>query len=180
MASIRKRGDKWQVQIRKLGHRSITETFTLRSNALAWARRIESEIERGLISPNFGATTSTTLSELIERYIDSVTPKKKSRVQETNRLRKLAKLSFAKSCITNITTDELARFRDQRLSEVGTQAVRHDLNALCQVFSVAINEWGVPLNSNPLAHLKKPPIFPPMFPVSKVAKIYRGHISCFR
>ena len=157
MASIRKRGDAWQVQVRKQGRRSVTETFKIRANALAWARKVESEIERGLIGPNFRQSTSVTLSELIERYIASVTPKKKSRIQETNRLRKLSKLSFSNTCVANVTTEVIARFRDQRLSEVGSQAVRHDLNALSQVFATAIDEWGIGLTGNPIERVRKPP-----------------------
>ena len=59
--------------------------------------------------------------------------------------------------MANVTTEDIARFRDQRLSEVSSQAVRHDLNALSQVFSTAIDEWGIALNGNPVERVRKPP-----------------------
>lgn len=157
MASIRKRGTSWQVQIRKKGHRTVTETFNVKANADAWARKIESEIERGLVGPNFRATSTVTLSELITRYVETVTPKKKSYVQEGNRLRKLSHAPFTRIAAANVTAHDIACFRDQRLSEVGSQAVRHDLNALSQVFSTAMGEWSVALNGNPVDSVKKPP-----------------------
>jgi hypothetical protein len=35
MASIRKRADKWQVQIRRAGNRPLSKTFTVRKAILA-------------------------------------------------------------------------------------------------------------------------------------------------
>ncbi|NKB44287.1 MAG: conjugal transfer protein TraI [Alphaproteobacteria bacterium] len=46
MASVRKRKDSWQVQVRKHGHSSITKSFRVKAHGLAWARKVESEMER--------------------------------------------------------------------------------------------------------------------------------------
>ncbi len=46
MASFRKRGSSWQVQIRRSGHPPVTRTFKSKSNADAWSRQVEAEIER--------------------------------------------------------------------------------------------------------------------------------------
>ena len=160
MASIRKRDDSWQVQIRKHGQRSVTKSFKSKANALAWARRTESEIERGLVSPDFRRSTKVTLEALINRYIDTVTPRKQSRIQETNRLRKLCTYPISKLVAANVTAEDIAKFRDLRLSHVGSQAVRHDLNALSQVLTIAKREWSIPLSKNPIDGLWKPPISP--------------------
>mgnify|MGYP003656504023 CR=1 FL=1 len=37
MATIRKRGDKWQVQVRRLGTTSISKSFLKKADAQAWA-----------------------------------------------------------------------------------------------------------------------------------------------
>ena len=39
MANIRKRGSKWQVQVRRVGHSSITKTFNRREEPVTWGRR---------------------------------------------------------------------------------------------------------------------------------------------
>ena len=77
MASIRKRSSgKFIAQIRKDG-KSISKTLTTKTDALKWARQIESDIERSLfkdpraVSESFGA--------LLDRYRDEILP---SRVKD--------------------------------------------------------------------------------------------------
>ena len=48
-----------------------------------------------------------------------------------------------------------ARYGDERLRQVGPQAVRHDLNVLGHMFKVAIREWAVPLTRNPIEMVGK-------------------------
>jgi len=84
MASLRKRGNSWQVQVRKLGHLSQTRTFNVKTHALAWARKVESEIERQIIGPNFRPPAVMTLAEAIQRYVQEFTVRKRSYLQERN------------------------------------------------------------------------------------------------
>jgi hypothetical protein len=46
MATIRKRGAKWQVQIRRLGVRPISRSFHVHKDAEAWARQMEVQADR--------------------------------------------------------------------------------------------------------------------------------------
>jgi hypothetical protein len=46
MATIRKRRTKWQVQIRRVGARHISRSFTVRRDAEAWARQMEVQVDR--------------------------------------------------------------------------------------------------------------------------------------
>ena len=48
MATIRKRGDKWQVRIQRRGVPEQSKTFLSRVDAEKWARSIEAEIDRGV------------------------------------------------------------------------------------------------------------------------------------
>jgi integrase len=59
--------------------------------------------------------------------------------------------------LDRITPAILAKFRDGRLNAVGAQTVRHDLNLLHHVFKIALQEWDVPLNRNPMGGIRKPP-----------------------
>ena len=45
MASIRKHRGKWQARVRRDGV-AVTKTFTLRKDASAWAREIETRADR--------------------------------------------------------------------------------------------------------------------------------------
>ncbi len=65
MATIRKRKQKYQVQVRKNGYQTISKTFSSLSVARSWAKVIEADIERQIyICPQ----EKVTVRSLIERY----------------------------------------------------------------------------------------------------------------
>ena len=45
MATIRKRRDRWQVQVRRAGHPPVSNSFLSRKDAKAWARQTELEVD---------------------------------------------------------------------------------------------------------------------------------------
>ncbi len=67
MASIRKRGDKWQVQVRRLGCPPVTRSFLLKADAETWARQTEVEADRRSLPADARVLDRTTLRELVER-----------------------------------------------------------------------------------------------------------------
>lgn len=64
MATIRKRLNKFQVQVRKEG-KNISKTFTNKSDALKWAKEQEVKIEQGSFSTK---KESVTLAFLLDRW----------------------------------------------------------------------------------------------------------------
>jgi hypothetical protein len=77
VANFRKRGlHQWQAQVRKKGHPTQTKTFATRAAAETWARSIEYEMDQGLFVSRVEAET-TTLNELLQRYLEEITPQKK-------------------------------------------------------------------------------------------------------
>ena len=77
MATFRKRGPyQWQAQVRKKGYPLQTKTFETRAAAETWAQAIEVEMDKGVFVSRTEAE-STTLKELLERYLMEVTPLKK-------------------------------------------------------------------------------------------------------
>ncbi len=64
MASFRKRSNGWQARIRRKGYPDLTKTFSTRSEANAWARQVESDIDKGSFVSRVEAE-NTTLSELL-------------------------------------------------------------------------------------------------------------------
>ena len=73
MATIRRRGDSWQVQVRRHGYSPTTRTFRTKSDALTWARKTEIEIETGDIRQDRRCKSDLMLGELVERYLTEVT-----------------------------------------------------------------------------------------------------------
>jgi integrase len=70
MASIRKRGSSWHVQIRQSGQPSLTRSFKKKPDAVAWARQTEAEIDRRGLHPSRSDLEQQTVSDLLKRYRD--------------------------------------------------------------------------------------------------------------
>jgi len=155
VASFRKRGAyQWQAQVRKKGQPLQTKTFETRALAAQWARSIEVEMDKGVFISRAEAE-STTLKELLERYLDEVTPLKKGAVSETNRLRAIMRLPLAQRFVAGIRGMDIARFRDERLQKVTPSTVKRDLVLLGHAFEVARKEWGIYVH-NPVRDIKLP------------------------
>ena len=155
MASFRKRGPwQWQAQVRKKGQPLQTRTFETRALAEQWARAIEVEMDKGVFVSRVEAE-STTLKELLERYLAEITPRKKGAASETNRLRALMRLQLALRYVAGIRGMDIARFRDERLRKVTPSTVKRDLVLLGHVFEVARKEWGIYVQ-NPVRDIRLP------------------------
>ncbi|MGB5306687.1 MAG: site-specific integrase [Gammaproteobacteria bacterium] len=155
MATFRKRGAyQWQAQVRKKGQPLQTKTFETRALAEQWARTIEVEMDKGMFISRAEAE-STTLKELLERYLTEVTPLKKGAASETNRLRALMRLPLARRFVAGIRGMDVARFRDERLQKVTPSTVKRDLVLLGHAFEVARKEWGIYAH-NPVRDIKLP------------------------
>jgi hypothetical protein len=76
MPTIRKRGAKYHVQVRKKGYPPISKTFSARKLAETFAKDVESKIERGVFQDTFQAE-NTMFRGLVERYERDILPSKK-------------------------------------------------------------------------------------------------------
>ena len=133
MASFRKRGPyQWQAQVRKKAalvhpwttrHLDIlsssppplqTKTFDTRAAAETWARAIEVEMDQGTFISRAEAE-STTLKELLERYLQEITPLKKGAATEATRILAFIKHPLAQRIVAGIRGVDIARYRDERL-----------------------------------------------------------------
>ena len=120
-----------------------------------WARSIEVEMDKGIFVSRAEAE-STTLKELLERYLDEITPLKKGAASETNRLKVLMRLPLARRFIAGIRGMDIARFRDGRLHKVTLSTVKRELVLLGHAFEIARKEWGIYIY-NPVRDIKLPP-----------------------
>ena len=141
MATIRKRGNGWQVQIRKKNHHPVCKTFHIKSEAIAWAKIVEYEQERGIYLDKTIAET-TTVIEILERFEVTVTVKSKRAGNERSCMKHLYKY-FGNFTVSSITSVKLAEYRDMRLELVGPQTVKHELGLMNRVLKRAHEEWGI-------------------------------------
>lgn len=155
MATIRARGDRWQVMIRHRGQQPVTKTFTSKKDAEAWARITEVAIERGVFIDRSDAD-KVTLGEVIAKYRDQVTVQKRGCDQETTRLNALARHHIARLALSSVTARVIAEYREERLLAVSGSTVNRELNVLSSLINHCIKEWMIPLACNPVAGIRRP------------------------
>ncbi|AGK46333.1 phage integrase family protein [Burkholderia thailandensis MSMB121] len=161
MASITRRGDlQWQARVRRKGYPVQIKTFNTRAEAEAWARLIESEIDRGVFVSRAEAE-STTLTEALDRYDREIAASKKGYVQEASLLRIWKSTVIASRPMASVRSADIAKLRDDWLKQTNPPlkpaSVVRRLAVLSHVFSIARKEWGMESLLNPLELVRKPP-----------------------
>jgi integrase len=154
MASIRKHRDKFQVQVRRKGYPDISRSFHQLRDAKEWARQIEIEADRSELEPSRKQLDSITLGELVKRYRDEVTPRKKSSDVETIVLNAFLRHRICKKPLSRITPADFSSYRDERLKEITAKSLKRNLSGIHNMFEVARDEWGIPIRENPLDKVK--------------------------
>lgn len=157
MATITKRGEgQWQAKVRKKGYPVQSKTFSTKAMASTWARNVESEMDRGIFLSTSIAET-TTLSELIDRYLKEVAPTKKSEADIKTR-GKLLKDKLGKRVLAAITPLTVKEYRDERLETVKGDTVRKEVSLLGRILKLAQREWDIYLpRGNPVDSISMPP-----------------------
>lgn len=157
MAYIKQRGNhQWRAQIRRKGHPAQNKTFNTRKEAEAWARLIETEMDRGIFVDRT-ESERTTLAEALERYRREVTVRKKSAPRENVRINYWLSLPVAARTMASLRGSDFARFRDDRRKEGKAEStIRLDLALVSHVFEVARKEWGMEALPNPVKSIALP------------------------
>ena len=89
MARVKYRGvAQWQATVRKVGFPTQTKTFESKGDAEDWAKITEGDMRRDFFVDK-SALRLMTFRQLLEKYRDEVTPKKKGAVPELSRLKRL-------------------------------------------------------------------------------------------
>jgi integrase len=154
MAAIRKRNDRWQVQVRRKGFDPISRSFLLRADALEWAREIERQADRRELLPNKKQLEAISLRDLVIRYHDTVVKDKKSAEIEGIILKAFLREPICKRKLSDISPKDFATYRDKRLKTISPISLKRQLAPLSHMFQIAIDEWGIPLKENPLDKVK--------------------------
>jgi integrase len=154
MASIVKHHGKWQVRIRTKNHPPICKSFVSKASASKWAQESERKIEAGLFE-SFDEANRTKLSELLQRYLDNVSPKKKGYLQESFKIKKLMRDPIAKYALAKLTPTKIAKFRDRLLLDVKPATVNKYLTIIQTSVNHARREWGLYLPVNPVEGIKR-------------------------
>ena len=159
MASIRKRNSLWQAQVRSRKLGSTSKSFHKKVDAITWAKIQEAMMQTGEWKPK--DKCYSTVGDLMQKYLDQVTPYKKGAEPEIRRLNRLLK----ENALMQIKLDDarphhFATFRDKRIKD-GNRACQYDLVLLRAAWNTARIEWGWDLGDNPLTLIRFPKSNPP-------------------
>jgi integrase len=155
MATFRKRGTHWQAIVRRKGLPPLTRTFAAKADAALWARQIEHLADTGSLREDPRILGQTTLGDVLRRYRDEVTPRKRGRDPETVVLTALLRRPICAYTLEQLSAKHLAEYRDQRRLEVGPATVNKDLNLIQHAIKIAQQEWGLPIPHNPVTMVRK-------------------------
>lgn len=155
MATIRKRGDRWQARIQIKDVAECSKSFSNRLDAEAWAKITEAEVIRGVFIKRSGSER-TTLADALGRYEKEVTAGKRGAAQERHRIRVWKTDPLAKKSMASLRGADFAKWRDSRLKDVKPATVRHDLAVISNLFNVARREWGMEGLVNPIEGVRLP------------------------
>ena len=166
MANIEKRTSQsgefsYRAKIRLKGYPAESATFERLTDAKRWVQATEASMREGRYFKTSEAKKHT-LSELVDRYIKTVLPRKpKSQVLQTAQLIKW-KEEIGSYTIADVTPALLISCRDKMqnepLNEKGRYRTPATLNrymaALSHAFTIAIKEWNW-LETNPTLKIDK-------------------------
>lgn len=147
----------WQAKVRRRGLPVQSKTFERKTDAEAWARDIENQIDRGVFVSRSEAE-KTTLADALIRYEREVTPGKKGAAQEKYRIKALRETTVAARMLATIRGADIAALRDAETARgLAASSVTKLLALLSHLFETARKEWGIEVE-NPVAKVKKPKI----------------------
>lgn len=167
MASFRKRESGfWQAIVRRKGYPDESRTFRTRIEAEAWARDIESKIDKGVFVSTSDAER-ITFDDLLNRFKTEFAPfhyRRREDGNETWRFQcRCLSAFFGQYALAAIDQNLIVRFREERLSgngdrrAVGESTVRKEIYLLSKILGFAETECGITLpRGNPVAKIRKP------------------------
>lgn len=158
---IYKRGPKqYQVKIRRNGV-SVNRTFETMADARRWR-----SVQVGKIVAHEFVDKSkerrTLLATVLEEYLVRVTPKKKGRRQEENRIKAWMRTDLANYPIGGIERSDIAEWIESRMADgKAPSTVCNEINLLSAVFKKAA-DWGFRIE-NPCREVERPKQRPARF-----------------
>lgn len=169
MAQIEQReSGGWQARVRRRGYPATSKTFRTKAEADAWARSVETEMDKGAFI-SVSDAERTTFKDLLKRFREEFAPKhyrKRDDEKEAWRFQcdRLEEF-FGDYALIAIDQKLVARFRDQRLNPpagsnrkpVSESTVRKEVFMLSKILGFAQTECGITLpRGNPVEKIRKP------------------------
>lgn len=136
MASILPYKDgRWRALV-QVGERRASKVFRTQREAKAWAAALTLEMEKP-------EPSRRTVADLLTRYMQEVTPKKKGARPERLRIEALLRdhPHLTALRLADVRAPDIAAWRDARAAQVKPASVQRDMNWLRNAFTIGRLEW---------------------------------------
>jgi len=158
MSYIRKlKSGKWQVSIRRKNYPNITKTFNEKSLASQYGRDIENKMDRSVFE-DYTAAATTTLGQILTKYRDEITPKKKGYREEAPKINLLLRHKISSYNLMQLKSSHLYKLKEEMLETKAPKTVNDYLHLISHTWKTAKRVWNIALpQQNPveLVHLEK-------------------------
>ena len=114
---------------------------------MRWYKETVDAIEAGIYSGERPADMK--VSDLIGKYLELITPRKRSSKQETWHLEFMQDY-FKRYFVKEVTPEMIIKYVDKRLEKAGSDTVRKELNKLSHVFDTGATLWNTGVLANPV------------------------------
>ncbi len=156
MAAFQKRSGAWRTLIRRRGFPPLTRTFDSKTQAEAWARQIEGEMDRGVFVSRAEAE-NTTLADALDRYAAEVSPMKKTANREIYTIRWWQSSALGPRSLASIRGKDITAVLAAKEAEGAAPHTIHlYLALLSHLFTMARRAWGMEGLVNPTEFVRKP------------------------
>jgi len=145
----------FRAQVRLRGHAAVSKTFSRKTDAKQWVEATKTSIRRGDLPS--GEADRTTLKEALERYLREVTPLKKDREREGNRVKAWMTHPLAVRFLSKLRGADFASYRDaRRRAGKAENTIALELKLISHVFKIAASDWGMEGLRNPIKNVAMP------------------------
>ncbi|MCZ8105786.1 MAG: site-specific integrase [Burkholderiales bacterium] len=96
------------------------------------------------------------MAQILTRYRDEVSPRKRSAVSEVARINAILRRDICHRTLALLTTSDVAQYREARLRTVAAATVTRELNLLSHVVDTATRDWGIYVPRNPCKLVRRP------------------------
>jgi integrase len=159
--NIRKRNGRYQVQIRRRGHKNISKTFMQKSDAMKWGRAVEIQLDQSRYRDTSNAS-KTTLISVLERHLKERLRVVRQPNKEQSRYNVIIKHDVVKRYLSNLTPQIFARYRDDRLDQgLSASTVCRELSFMSIAIKKAVRLYNCWLPEHPIPNDIKPKEDPP-------------------
>jgi integrase len=145
----------YRARVRMRGFPHQSKTFTRKTDAKKWIQDTEAAIRGGNAVSTEAART--TLREALERYLREVTPRKKGRLRERQRVEAWMLHPLAFHFLAQLRGADFAKYRDERRAKKKAEnTIRLELALISHLFEIARKDWGMEGLRNPIANISMP------------------------